>query len=196
MYRYVRAGLLGVILAAVVCFLPSVFPGSRTIIIEGQLFRVGEYGNNVSVPIYLSQEPFFGNRQRMHKIRTAFNGHFQTEFAVRPNNRVYLYVMEDGYTPVRQELVLQGSRRYYNMQRVFISKLFDYDPYLNHTSAHTNLQVYKDSCAQQPHALLSCQRVSFFENLRPVSCRSPLWEGNVIIDNRRIGPDYFIVDRQ
>lgn len=193
MHRYVYAGLVGLLFAALVCLLPAVLPAPQVIILEGRLLRLGEAGNNVSVPIYFSQYPDPGNLQQLHKIRTAHNGYFQTQLLTRPNDRLYLYILENGYTPVREEVVLRGRQGLYQLGTIYISKLFEYDPYLNHTKAHTNLEVFSDSCALDPHATVSCQRVQYFEKLRPVHCQNPYWEGHLIMGNRRVGPDYFTV---
>lgn len=165
-----RSLFLFLVLAAF-CWLvfSSLHPSVETYIIEGQVRVLDGAADNTRV--YFTQEeapPEPEAFDNLNKAVVQSSGAFNTRFNAIPNKLAYVYVVKEGYTTVRSEVMLAGpGQRIQLREPLEITSLPYSRPFNDFVAEKEQLEViaYEDACLDNEWLRAPIDKVNFFEKV-------------------------------
>lgn len=145
----------------------------------------------VSVDVYVTDDPKVtpADCSKLHRTSTFKNGSFKTEFAADANSKVFLFLVKEGYVPVRYVLntATQSGKSQKIAQKILIAGKTE-QLGLEHDYGDAPmpvLQTYKDQCGHTPNAPVAQNEVVYLENIKyldKASCtaaQKPAFQANI-----------------
>ncbi|HMQ46662.1 MAG TPA: hypothetical protein PKA00_03795 [Saprospiraceae bacterium] len=190
----IPVALLALLLLVIGITFFSSHPNKVNYEIEG-LVEVQE-SSPISVDVYVTDDPEItpADCSKLHRTSTFENGRFYTEYAADANSKVFLFLVKEGYVPVRHVLntALQNGKSQKIGEKILIAGKTERLG-LEHDYGDAPipvLQTYKDECGSTPNVRVAQNEIVYLENIKyldKVRCavaQKPAFQANIFTNKQ------------